>query len=123
MLDVSRDPAPSWLKGHPHLQGRSKPPNVIYIADGPGGGGVFDKFHGGLQLTAEGTTRSLWRLPACFSPHKEHTLSYHEKPERWERHRNYVLLSAVGRGQEFVLDCDHFPEAPEWVRNSIGSKA
>jgi hypothetical protein len=30
-----------------------------------------------------------------------------------------VMLTAVGRGQEFVLDCDHYPEAISWVADLL----
>ena len=123
MLNVDRDLPPQWLKGHPHLQGRSPSPNVIYIADRPEAGGIFDEFHIGRQLTAEGHGRSYWRLPGWFFPCGGHSLSYHRHARRWKKLGGDTLLHTVGRGQEFVLDCDHFPEALEWIRKTVGCKA
>jgi hypothetical protein len=34
---------------------------------------------------------------------------------RWRRRGGSVYLSTVPIGQEFVLDCDHYPEACEWL--------
>ena len=33
--------------------------------------------------------------------------------------RDRTLLQAVARGQEFVLDCDEYPEAMGWVGSLI----
>jgi hypothetical protein len=46
-------------------------------------------------------------------------LSYHTQLKRWEQRADYVLLKSAGRGQEFVLDCDDYPEAAEWLANLI----
>lgn len=42
--------------------------------------------------------------------------SYHGKSECWRRDKGDVLLQTVGRGQEFVLDCDHCPKVEGWLR-------
>ena len=123
MLDVKHDPIPNWLEGHPHLAGVSPSPNVIYVADKPEGGGIFKDFRPDLQLTAPGYSRSHWQLPKWFFPHGGHGLSRHPDPRDWQHQGDHVLLRIVDIGQEFVLDCDYFPEAPEWVRNTIGCKA
>lgn len=63
-----------WVADHPHVHnpahytdGR----NTLYIAPAasrllPGtmGGGLFPRFHPELQLTANGQSRSMWRVPA-----------------------------------------------------------
>ena len=43
-------------------------------------------------------------------------LSYHGRPNRWQLMDDSVQLQTVGRGQEFVLDTDHYPEALTWLR-------
>ena len=59
-------------------------------------------------------------MPSWFMPTEgKPPLSYHRAPERWERTQRHVLLRAAARGQEFVLDVDHYPEAIEWVRRLI----
>lgn len=75
-----------------------------------------------LVLTAEtidgarNRRRSWWRLPDCFSPRSSvPPLSHHGDPRRWSRDGDSVILRTVGRGQEFVLDCDHYPEAIVWL--------
>ncbi len=42
-------------------------------------------------------------------------LSYHADLNRWEMREGYTRLRSVGRGQEFVLDCEEYPEAVEWL--------
>ena len=35
--------------------------------------------------------------------------------------KNHTYLRSVGRGQEFVLDLAHYPEAFEWLSNLVNS--
>jgi len=37
--------------------------------------------------------------------------------KRWTKGTDGVLLDSVSRGQEFVLDCDDYPEAQSWLRS------
>jgi hypothetical protein len=129
---INRSKIPSWALDHAHFL-REKRPNIesIYIAAGslqlPGtsinlpGAGVFPKFHPVLCLTDRDTPRVLrskWRLPPWFYPHgKKSSLSYHEKLGLWTPAREHVLLRSVARGQEFILDCQHYPDAIPWLSN------
>lgn len=118
---------PPWARYHPHCQqGGFAAPNSLYIAaerlDLPGvpgawpGAGRWARFRPQLQLTAPAMLRSVWRLPAWFHPlGRDTALSYHARPDRWQHHEDHVLLRTVGRGQEFVLDCDVYHEALAWV--------
>ena len=38
-------------------------------------------------------------------------LTYHGDESRWQKVKDGVMLTAASRGQEFVLDCDDYPEA------------
>jgi len=38
-------------------------------------------------------------------------LTYHGDQSRWRRLKDGLMLKAASRGQEFVLDCDDYPEA------------
>ena len=38
---------------------------------------------------------------------------------RWHRDKKGVLLRTVGRGQEFVLDCDYYPEVLNWIKKML----
>ncbi|MBK8986248.1 MAG: hypothetical protein IPM39_09230 [Chloroflexi bacterium] len=117
---------PPWAADHPHCQ-RRQPlnPDALYIAretlDLPGvnlpGGGLFPRFHEGLRLTDPASEhRSRWRLPAWFHPaNRPSALSYHGRSDRWQLLDGAVQLDTVGRGQEFVLDADHYPEALVWL--------
>jgi hypothetical protein len=118
---------PSWAADHPHcLRRQPRNPDALYIAretlDLPGvdqpGGGLFPRFHEGLRLTdPHSPRRSLWRLPDWFHPENRPShLSYHGRPKSWRRQDGFVQLQTVGRGQEFVLDCDHYPEATAWLQ-------
>jgi hypothetical protein len=123
---------PKFAKDHPHVMDHARfygpqSNNAAYVAGEslnlPGigkripGGGSFPRFNESLRLTAEGGTRGLWLLPKWFFPSSGRpALTYHSDPSRWEKTKDGVLLRTVGRGQEFVLDLDHYPEAIGWVR-------
>lgn len=119
---------PDWLNYHPHIKNRAHyPQNTIYLSrqtlalpscpPGLSGAGIFSQFSLALQLTASNaTTRGLWELPQWFYPKgRSSTLSYHSTPSRWQLTDDAVHLKTVGRGQEFVLDCQHYPEAVDWL--------
>ena len=130
-------PAPQWTSDHPHVEGAERylsegANNTLYVAaEGlrlPGlrrpvaGGGVFRHFEPRLQFTAAGRQRGLWRLPASFRPRPGlPTLSYHSDTRRWRDDGDDVLLQTVGRGQEFVLDCDGYPEVYDWLRDLMAA--
>ena len=125
------DSVPDWASHHPHVHYAEDYPesnNTLYVAFKhlhiPGlkkkiaGGGVFNKFNRALQLTAPGCTRSIWQLPQWMFPSNgRKPLSYHKDIKRWRREDNHTLLQTVGKGQEFVLDCDEYPEAASWLLN------
>jgi putative DNA base modification enzyme with NMAD domain len=129
-------PAWEWAAAHPHVtirkgQQARKKPNVLYVAseqlDLPGfrnarvpGAGVFERFRDELQLTADpDRSLSIWSLPRWFAPGRRVPLTYHHAPDRWTEQGDRVLLRTVGRGQEFVLDADEYPEALAWARTLI----
>jgi len=116
-----------WAAGHPHCD-RPGPRarDSLYLARAelrlPGhaarlaGAGVFPRYVQALRLTAPGARRSLWRLPLWFHPSAGAPgLSYHTGPARWQAAAGHALLQTVGRGQEFVLDCDGYPAAIPWA--------
>lgn len=122
---------PEWALSHPHCK-REKYSSIdsIYIAtdrinlpnaviDLPGAG-TFRRFSPALCLTAPGMSRSVWQLPGWFHPSgKKSTLSYHHCLKRWTLENGYVLLNSVGRGQEFVLNCEEYPESVDWLCNLL----
>lgn len=118
---------PLWAADHPHCQRRTPYKlDSLYISrdklDLPGvsraGAGLFTHFIPLLRLTdPHSPRRSLWRLPAWFYPDgRQSTLSYHGRRDSWQPVDGYVQLQTVGRGQEFVLDCDDYPEAIGWLQ-------
>ena len=121
---------PDWAHGHPHCK---RVPyarlDSLYVATPqvhlPGttmccpGAGRFQRFANDLCLTAPERSRSLWLLPQWFYPRPSSCLSYHSDVQRWQRHEDGVLLRCVGRGQEFVLDCEHYPEALGWLERLL----
>lgn len=123
-----------WLQGHPHVSRGPEERNAVYVAaerlvmpglgdTGLPGYGTIKKLSPGTMLTAEGArSRSLWRLPQWFAPSSGRAcLSYHGSPERWTLDGGDVLLSSVGRGQEFVLDCKDRSAAADWVAQTVSS--
>jgi hypothetical protein len=130
MRDAARIPKP--LRSHPHYTRRveylgAQVNDAIYVArrnlDVPGlpllapGGGVFGRYSDRLRLTCPNQRkRSVWLLPRWMYPEGTRpALSYHCGRERWRKKASGVLLASVGRGQEFVLDCDYYPEAFSWL--------
>ncbi|MEM9156906.1 MAG: hypothetical protein AAGB13_18035, partial [Cyanobacteria bacterium P01_F01_bin.33] len=80
------------------------------------GAGVFPCFHPELQLTQAGRSRSIWQLPAWMHPQgRDSTLSYHHAHDIWRRAGDRVILKSRSRGQEFVLNVEHYPEAKSWL--------
>jgi hypothetical protein len=118
----------AWVGNHPHIGRPPDPSNTLYRAKEqlslPGqeslalpGAGVFDFYRPSLQLTdPEASGPSVWRLPHWFSPNgRASILSYHSSPSRWQPINDQVRLQAVGKGQEFVLNTEHYPESVSWV--------
>jgi len=125
VLDLTAATPPHWARYHPHCHGRRGRGNRLYLAAGRlrldgrdtglPGAGVFGRFAAPLQLSAGGTRRSLWRLPAAFHPAGRAPLSYHERAERWRREGGHCRLEAAHRGQEFVLDLRQYADLWPWL--------
>ena len=121
----------NWMSYHPHFNHLEDKNNVIYLAKRilrlPGskarpGSGVFPRIDPSLILSSAGQENgaSSWQLPGWCYPRKGvYPLSYHGKMERWQRSGATSLLRAVPRGQEFVLDADHYPEAIGWTSSLL----
>ncbi len=119
-----------WLRYHAHSQFQARH-NTFYIgADqlvlsgrptGLPGTGVFHKAKDELKLTApNANTVSQWRLPKWFYPSRgKPALSYHGDKTRWRRQGQYCALASVARGQEFVLDGQYYPQASQWLAETI----
>ncbi|WP_201373728.1 hypothetical protein [Ktedonobacter robiniae] len=118
---------PLWARDHPHCKADTYrnldfmylSPNRLHI---PGveiekaGAGWFPHFMPELCLTAPNQTRSVWQLPAWFAPGTSTVgFSYHRDLARWKRDGCSIFLRTVGRGQEFVLDTEAYPEALQWL--------
>lgn len=138
VIRLSDDPVPDWAKNHPHLHGTARKAdlgNTLFVAADhlglPGaeelpGAAAFRMFADALRLTAPGMTRSWWQLPKWFHPAQGvPPLSSHEKLDRWHLQGDTCFMQSVARGQEFVLDIEHHPEAIEWavslIRHGIGA--
>lgn len=133
-LGDSRPRGYDWAEYHPHFNRGADPNNVVYIAhrdlqidalaENLPGAGTFTQFSPCLQLTApDGEKTSVWELPAWFYPDESRTpLTYHADKDRWRKRANRTELQSVARGQEFVLECDEYPEAVQWTCDLIRSK-
>ena len=130
---AERSRIPLWACDHVHCRRTQQlKPDSLYIAtehmtlpgivlDKPGAG-IFSRYHPSLCLTDQKPyiSRSMWRLPSWMFPADGRpALTYHAGLERWEQRGDYVLLKNVNQGQEFVLDCDDYPGAIEWLANLI----
>lgn len=119
---------PKGLQEHPHfafakLMAHN---NTIYVCadslfDGEApGAGVFTHWSSHLQLTADGRSRSRWRLPAWMHPSSGlGPMSYHPSQSRWLLEDGHAYLESVAKGQEFVLDVGTSRKARNWVRKLI----
>jgi putative DNA base modification enzyme with NMAD domain len=116
-----------WTSGHPHLAAPERyKNNTLYFASDrlssigglkTRGAGTFDRIRPKLILTETDSNCSVWQLPRWFHPNGRPALSYHSKPTRWTDCEDSMRLQSVGRGQEFVLDVDQYPEARAWLRS------
>ena len=132
-IAVSDWPADApWALYHPHFRREPHPKNVVYVGAErltlPGlessaipGAGLFAAFTPELQLTEPQCGRpGLWLLPDWFHPdRRDSALTYHGGAARWQRSKAGVMLDSAYRGQEFVLNCDHYPEAVDWLRELL----
>lgn len=123
-----------WARNHPHLRRDSDTNNVLYVsrrnlllpglrADVLSGADAFTHLSPALQLTSPTAVKpSLWCLPGWFLPAGSRPpLSYHADPARWRRDDEHAFLQSAARGQEFVLDCDHYPEAIRWAHTLLST--
>ena len=124
--DVSAVPASvrRWADGHPHLAGMPHRQNTLFVSGGalqlgsrrlPSAGVFTHAAH--RVLTQEGASRSTWRLPAWMHPDQGIAeLSYHHDRKRWSRiDDEHCGLTAVSKGQEFVLTCRDQKLLNEWL--------
>ncbi len=130
---AERSSIPAWACDHVHCR-RPQPfaLDSLYIATErltlPGisldipGAGIFPRYHSSLCLTDQEPyeSRRMWRLPSWMFPAGDlPALTYHNNLKFWEQRAYYALLKSAGRGQEFVLDTVHYPEAVGWLANLI----
>jgi Nucleotide modification associated domain 3 len=115
-----------WAYAHPHLAAPERyKNNTLYFASDrlssiglkTRGAGTFDQIKSELILTEANSNCSVWQLPRWFHPNGRPALSYHSKRSRWTDCDHSMRLQSVGRGQEFVLDVDQYPEARDWLRS------
>lgn len=127
--DIRDNPTWAWARGHPHFAMQPDPRNTLYVAAdrlslvrGVDGAGVIEVAGARRRLTAEGASVSTWRLPIGFLPKGRPPLTFHRVEDRWRRDGADVLLRAVSKGQEFILDLDLYPDVRSWVRSLLSSK-
>lgn len=119
---------------HAHAQSHYEDKsNTLYVAkehsqyapNSRFGGGIFSQYNEQLCLTKAGESRSKWQLPSWFKPKEKNSgLTYHHNPNRWQDiDDNNVMLSVVGRGQEFIINSNDYPELENWAANIICSNA
>jgi len=131
VVTVGSETHPSWMAYHPHLApDRKLSSDTLYVAtdrlridgvdlDMPGAG-TFTSYDDRLRLTSPGRNRSIWALPSWFAPSPTRPpLGYHGASDRWQIDGEKVLLQTVGRGQEFVLDTERYPEALPWAADLV----
>lgn len=117
---------------HPHMSGRDRPSNTLYLASDRihlprtirNGGGIFTHVSRSRILTeANQSKRSNWRLPRWFHPRQGAVLSYHEQRARWALAGNECTLSSASRGQEFVIAPPNREAAVSWLGSIFSAEA
>lgn len=120
-----------WIADHPHVASPAhydSPLNQIYVAPlasrfvlaAAFGAGRFPQYKDALRLSMPGQSRTVWRLPAWFMPKDGRPpLTYHPIGPRWSRDEQGVVLKSAAKGQEFVLDGEHYPEAGPWLERIL----
>ncbi len=127
--EIRHDEKFDWATYHCHFSWTDDPSNTLYVAThrldlndtvtAPGAG-VFPRFDERLVLTEPGGLVSQWRIPRWFYPDGDKTpLTYHPDTTRWQRDDDYAYLRSVGRGQEFVLDLQEYPDAMGWIAGLV----
>lgn len=125
-IATQRDQVPAWAHSHPHLTEVSTVPNMLYVSSeasaGGLGGGVFRRYDEALRLTQSAESpsdhplRSHWQVPGCLHPSSGRPmLTYHRNEKRWGDPGEHTTVRTVGRGQEFVFDGAHYPDAQRWA--------
>jgi hypothetical protein len=135
-LNIASNGCPVGLERHPHtvLRRTYRGLNHLYRASDrlhlPGytlnlpGAGYFPTWQSRRCLTAQGRSRCWWQVPDWMHPDgRGSALSYHHRRDRWVPTDTGLLLKTVGRGQEFVLDGDDYPEAIAWVSSLFDAPA
>jgi hypothetical protein len=97
---------------HPHLRGRDRGSNTLYLAsdrlgiddlDVPGAG-LFRRVTANRVLSdPSNKNRSQWRLPAWMHPDTGTSLTYHLDRSRWRFENGACVTKSASIGQEFVL--------------------
>ena len=117
---------------HPHGHGDfvAKDHNALYIGgksldagrgdEGLPGYGMFAEEEEELVLSTPGQdNRSVWRLPEeHFRAAADAGGPFMSKRLKWIR-RKPLLADSGGRGQEFVLDCQAYPQVADWALGLI----
>jgi hypothetical protein len=123
-----------WILDHPHAASPghyTDARNTLYISRASSGycrqaafgAGRFSRYSEHLRLTRAGSSRSIWSLPSWFMPCTgRKPLTYHGDPRRWELTAEGVILRSVAKGQEFVLDCDDYAEADQWLASILNGQ-
>ncbi|MEI7726890.1 MAG: hypothetical protein WCK09_17405 [Bacteroidota bacterium] len=127
-LKLEIPPESQWISYHSHNY-ITKTPNNIFVGSKAltingktfSGAKVFDGYSEKLRLSTHGKNKSIWKLPNWFYPFDTNRppLTFHPDKDRWSLCDGYVELHTVGRGQEFVLDADLYPEWKKWVLNIL----
>lgn len=120
-----------WARYHPHFHRGPSASNTLYLPrdqltlegqpTGLPGAGHARRAVPELTLTArDASTTSEWDVPGWMVPGPgAPALTYHNNAARWRPAGERARLTAVSRGQEFVLDTAHYPQATSWATSLI----
>lgn len=110
--ETASQPA-GFSQRHPHTFGEWNPNNTLYL----GHGQVATAADVALRLSHSGGSVSRWRVPPWL---RSAGLTYHGNEDRWNGNDT---LTIAARGQEFVSNVSHFPDAIRWVEGVLSMLA
>jgi hypothetical protein len=106
--EAARQPT-GFSQRHPHTIGEWNQNNTFYL----GHGQVATVANEALRLSHVGGPVSRWRVPPWL---RSAGLTYHGKEDRWD---GDDTLTVAARGQEFVSDVSHLPDANKWLEGVL----
>lgn len=120
-----------WAAYHPHFYMDSAINNTLYIASkhlclngeqvaNTMGYGALERYNQ-LQQLSDPDSHKLtdWRLPSWMYKENQPCPLTYNGIRPWSLQDGYACLSTYPRGQEYVMDCQDYPQATDWIKSIV----